>query len=175
VADSDTQTENLLQLELDLRLEFLNLGLDVIVVSESGGEFTSLVQTRSKETGDLRNQGLRGEEGVELAGQLFDELGVLVQLLEVVNSSEGDSKFLSLLAMTSITENANLHSGSGDVGELDGTSETLVSLGIVVLEADLKFDGLDELSGLLLSTLQNSLDSLLQIVDVKLASHVVNY
>lgn len=38
------------------------------------------------------------------------------------------------------------HVGSGDLGELHGPGETLVTLGIVVLEADLELDGLEEVS-----------------------------
>jgi hypothetical protein len=58
--------------------------------------------------------------------------------------------------------------------ELDGTSETLVSLGVVILQADLELDALDELSGLLLRSIEDGLDGGLQSVDVKLASHLDN-
>ena len=40
--------------------------------------------------------------------------------------------------------------GTGDGGELDGSRETLVTLGVVVLEADLELDGLEEVALLLL-------------------------
>lgn len=42
------------------------------------------------------------------------------------------------------------HAGTGDGGELDGARETLVTLGIVILQADLEFDGLEEVSLLLI-------------------------
>ena len=42
------------------------------------------------------------------------------------------------------------HSRSWDLGQLDGSRETLVPLGIVVLEADLQLDGLEEVSLLLI-------------------------
>lgn len=38
------------------------------------------------------------------------------------------------------------HVGPGDLGELHGPGETLVTLGIVVLEADLELDGLEEVA-----------------------------
>ena len=41
------------------------------------------------------------------------------------------------------------HARTGDGGELDGARETLVTLRIVVLQADLEFDGLEEVSLLL--------------------------
>jgi hypothetical protein len=44
----------------------------------------------------------------------------------------------------------NTHARAGDDRELDGSGETLVALRIVVLEADLKFDRLEEVSLLLL-------------------------
>lgn len=42
------------------------------------------------------------------------------------------------------------HVGTGDGGQLDGTRETLVTLGVVVLQADLKLDGLEEVTLLLI-------------------------
>jgi len=45
-----------------------------------------------------------------------------------------------------VTKNADGHTRTRDFGELDGTGETLVTLGIIVLEADLEFDGLDAMS-----------------------------
>lgn len=38
------------------------------------------------------------------------------------------------------------HVGPGDLRELHGPGETLVTLGIVVLEADLELDGLEEVA-----------------------------
>ena len=42
VANRDSQTQNLLHLELDGRLQIIHLGMDVIRVSDLGGELTSL-------------------------------------------------------------------------------------------------------------------------------------
>ncbi|GAM27382.1 hypothetical protein SAMD00019534_105570 [Acytostelium subglobosum LB1] len=46
--------------------------------------------------------------------------------------------------MLLISENANGHLWLGDGGELDLTRETLVLLGVVVLEVDLELNGLGE-------------------------------
>jgi hypothetical protein len=43
------------------------------------------------------------------------------------------------------------HVGAGDGRQLDGAGETLVTLGIVVLQADLELDGLVEVTLLLLA------------------------
>lgn len=42
------------------------------------------------------------------------------------------------------------HARTRDRWELDGARETLISLRIIVLEADLEFDGLEEVSLLLI-------------------------
>lgn len=41
------------------------------------------------------------------------------------------------------------HARARDGWQLDGTGETLVTLRVIVLEADLEFDGLEEVSLLL--------------------------
>jgi len=38
------------------------------------------------------------------------------------------------------------HVGAGDRGQLDGAGETLVTLGVIVLEADLELDRLEEVA-----------------------------
>ena len=52
--------------------------------------------------------------------------------------------------MLGVTDQADLELTSGDVRKSDGASETLVLLGIVVLETNLEFNGLSELSLLLI-------------------------
>lgn len=52
------------------------------------------------------------------------------------------------------------HVGSGNDGEANGSGETLVTLGIIVLKADLKLDGLEEIS---LLRLQRVLEELLDV------------
>ena len=60
--------------------------------------------------------------------------------------------------MLGVTDQADLELTSGDVRKSDGASETLVLLGIVVLETNLEFNGLSELSLLLI--LEDCLESL---------------
>jgi hypothetical protein len=52
-----------------------------------------------------------------------------------------------------VTQHAHGELALGGSGQLEGAGETLVSLGIVVLQGDLKLDGLDELSLLALDLL----------------------
>ena len=47
-----------------------------------------------------------------------------------------------------ISNEADFEGGTGNIGKSDGTDETLVLLRVVILKANLKFDGLSELAGL---------------------------
>ena len=60
--------------------------------------------------------------------------------------------------MLGVSNEADHELRSGDVGKSDGTSESLILLGVVVLESDLELNGLDELS-LLLLVLEDSLEA----------------
>jgi len=57
-----------------------------------------------------------------------------------------DTNTVGLLAMGSISEHAALEVGAGNGGELEGSRETLLTTGIVVLQGNLKFDGLNEVT-----------------------------
>jgi hypothetical protein len=155
MTDSNTKTENLLQLELDGGTEFVGLIGQGIVVRDGSRELTDLVKTRTQETGNLLNQSLRGKESIILLGKLLDELLVLVELLEIVNRLEFHTSALGLITVESITKNTNSHVRTGNVGELDGTRETLITLRIVVLQTDLEFNGFSELTLLLLGSILN--------------------
>ena len=48
-----------------------------------------------------------------------------------------------------VAQHAEGHVGAGDGGEFDGAGETLVSLGVIVFQADLEFDRLEEVALLL--------------------------
>ena len=52
----------------------------------------------------------------------------------------------------------HLHGGSRHVGQLHGSAETLVLLGVIVLQTDLQLDSLLELALLGLGALQHSCD-----------------
>jgi hypothetical protein len=76
----------------------------------------------------------------------------LVELLQVLDGHEGEFliELLCSVDIGSVGENAKRHSGSGNMGQSDGSRESLVPLGVVVLETNLEFDGLDKVP--LLST-----------------------
>lgn len=141
VANGNTQTQDLLQLEFDGSTDFLHFGLQVVAVADGGGELASLVQTRTQKSGNLLDDRVRGQEGIKLGSQLFDLLLALVQLFQVFNALKGQTSSLGLITVLLVTQNAHGQAGLGGVGQADGTRETLVTLRVVVLETDLQLDG----------------------------------
>lgn len=117
VSNGNAQAEHLLHLEFDGALKVGHLLVDVVAMSEQGGEFASLVQTRSQQTRDLLDQRLGGQKGVVLLGQLLDQLLLLVQLLQVVGAHEGEPLLLGLVAMLLITKDADRELGPGNMAE----------------------------------------------------------
>lgn len=106
----------------------------------------TLGKTGTEQTRNLLDQSLGRNEGIVLASKLLDELLVLVELLQVIGGHGVDTTVLGTVKIVLVTENADGHVGAGHGGELDGAGETLVTLRVVVLEADLELDGLEEVT-----------------------------
>jgi hypothetical protein len=68
VTDGNTEAENLLKLELNGGLELNDLGLEILLITDGGGEHTHLVKLGTKETRDLTDEGLRRQETIVLVG-----------------------------------------------------------------------------------------------------------
>ena len=77
----------------------------------------TLGETRAEETRDLLDEGLRGEEGVVLLGELLDELLVLIELFQVVDGLVLKVDLLRTVDVGGVGENADGHARAGDVGE----------------------------------------------------------
>jgi len=146
MTDSDTQAQDLLELELDGGAHLVELVGEVLVVGHWGRELASLGETGPKETGDLLDEGLRGKESVVLLGEFLNELLVLVELLQVINRHVFEVDLLRAIDVGGISKNADGHARARNVGKLDSSRETLITLRVVVLETDLEFDSLDELA-----------------------------
>ena len=69
-------------------------------------ELAGFGETRTKETGNLLDEGFGGDEGVVLAGELLDELFVFVELLEVVGGHGIDAVVFSAVNVVLITKDA---------------------------------------------------------------------
>ena len=66
-----------------------------------------LVETRSKQPGNLLDKSVRAEEGVVGLGQVLHLLLILVQLLEVVSGHARETFLLGLVAVSLISEDAH--------------------------------------------------------------------
>ena len=146
VTNSNGQTQDLLQLELDGGLDLVDLTVQVIVVGNWGWELTSLGQLWTQQSWDLLDQDFGSNEGVVLLSQLLNQLLVLVQLLQVINRHGIDTKRFSSVNIESITEDTDGHVWSWNLWKLQGTRETLVSLWVVVLQTNLQLNSLQEVS-----------------------------
>merc|ERR1719300_1024940 len=138
VANSNTEAQDLLHLELDGGLQIQSLLFQVVIVGDQSWEFTSLVQSWTQQSRDLLDEGIRGKESIIGSCELLNLLLVLVQLLQVISRHGIHAKGLGLINMLLISQQTNLVLELGHVFQLDGSGETLVLLWIVVLEADLE-------------------------------------
>jgi len=144
MADGNSEAEHLLELELDSALDGVDLVEHVLARAKQSGKLAGLVETWSKQTRNLSQNSFRCKERIILIGKFFDEFFVFVEFFESLNITPFDFEFLGLVEMDLIGENADLETGLAFAGELDGAAETLVLLRIVVLEADLQLQCLDE-------------------------------
>ena len=108
---------------------------------ERGSGLLTLGQTRTQETRNLLDQGLGSDESVVLASELLDQLLVLVELLQVVGGHGVDAAVLGTVDIVLVTKNADAHVGTRNRRQTDGARETLVTLGVIVLEANLTIIG----------------------------------
>lgn len=123
IPDSNTHAQDLLQLELDGRFDFVDLAAQIFVVGDRRREFTScaaislcaesrdvqyltLGETRTQETGDLLDESVRSNEGIVLASKLLDQLLVLVELLQIVRRHGINSTVLGTINIVLVTEDA---------------------------------------------------------------------
>lgn len=132
------------------------------------GEHVDSVKNWTNDDGDLLEDGVGGKKEGVLLGPVFDELLFFVELLEVfkVNNIDVDLVLEDLVLVLFISDDADLKVGAGVVRKSDGSDETLVLLGIVVLEANLEFDGLGELALLHLCSKVGDCFGNLRVVDL---------
>lgn len=105
VADGDTETQDLLKLELDGGLDVGDLGGHVLSVGDGGRELSGLGKTGTEQTGNLLDQSLGSKEGIVLASKLLDELLVLVELLKILNGHGIDTVVLGTIEIVLVTKN----------------------------------------------------------------------
>ena len=85
----------------------------------------------------------------------------------------GDLVSLGLVVVVGISDDAHVKTGTCDVGQGDGPRETLVLVGVVVLQVNVKLDRLQERALLLLRSVEDGSDSLLQHLGLDLGHFVL--
>ena len=155
VGDGDVHVGDLLQLPLNRGLHVIKLLVERLLVSDWSRESTDSVKNWTEDNWNLLNEGISGEQKIELLGPLLDEFLVLIELLQVVQGGDLDgaafhtiAECLGFILMLLIGDKADLHIWSWDVWKLDGTSEPLILLWIVILKSNLELNSLLELSPL---------------------------
>mmetsp|Transcript_8958 Transcript_8958/g.18610 ORF Transcript_8958/g.18610 Transcript_8958/m.18610 type:complete len:244 (-) Transcript_8958:108-839(-) len=154
ISDSNVKAHNLLHLELDGSLNFIDLRLHIVTSRKKSGEFSCLGKTRTKKTRNLLDHVLGCHEEIIPLSELFDEFLVLVQFLQVFDTHVLNTDTIGLFAVSSITKNTTLEVGAGNCWKLEGTGETLVTDRIVVFQRNLGFNSFHKvalLSGLVLT------------------------
>jgi hypothetical protein len=147
-AGGNAHARNLTQLELHGGLDVLEREDKRLVLAHGGGEHLNSGKNRSDDDGHLLQDGIGSNENIVLLGPLFNELLVLVELFEFIKTGDSNVDIIvfDLSLVLLISDQADLKSGAGQVGESDATDETFVLLGIVILKAELDFDSLSELT-----------------------------
>merc|ERR1739845_204971 len=155
ITDGNSQAQDLLHLELDGGLHLSNLGVHVIASRQNTWKLTRLVQAWSQQSRNLSDQSVRSQESVVLFSELLHQLLVLIKLLQIIDGHAWDVELVGLIDMRLVTQNANSELWLGNVWQFHGSTESLVLLGIVVLEHDLKLDGFSEFSVFVLGLLDH--------------------
>ena len=107
--DGGTHTEDLLQLESDGGLDFLNLFFDLFVFTDGDGELADLVEGVTHKLGDLLHQGFGGEEDIERLSPLLDQFLILVEFLGTFDIDAADIDLLGLVTVDGGTDEADLY------------------------------------------------------------------
>jgi len=79
MAYSNTQAQDLLELEFDGRSDLSDLSGKILRVRYGCGELAGLGETRAKKTRNLFDKSFRGKKSIVFLGKLLDELLVLVE------------------------------------------------------------------------------------------------
>lgn len=106
VSNSNTETQHLLELELDGALDIGDLLREVLGMGNRSGELSSLGETGAEQTWDLLDELLGRNEGVVFARKLLDKLLVLVEFLQIVDRHGLERVMLGAIDVVLVTENA---------------------------------------------------------------------
>jgi hypothetical protein len=146
VSDSNVEAHNLLHLEFDSGFDLVDLLLHIIRRGDKGRELSSLGKSGTQKTRNLLDHVIGSHEEIITLGKLLHHLLVLVEFLKILDTHVVNTDTVGLFTMGSISKNTALKTGTRDTGKLEGSRETLVADGVVVLQSDLTFDGFGEVT-----------------------------
>jgi len=102
-----SQADDLLELELNGRLEFLDLGKDGLTLSDGEGELADLVEDVTAESGNLFHERFGADQGVIRLSPLLDEFSFLVEFLKTFSVNAGDASSFGFFAVLHGTDNSD--------------------------------------------------------------------
>ena len=137
ISYSHSQTQHLLQLELDGRHGVVDLFHHIFVGSHSGREFVDFCEGRAYKFGNLLDDAFGSQQNRVGLEVFLHGLAVLVEFLQAFCVNEGDACSLSLITVDLISQDDCPKLGSRHMGEFDGTGKSLVLLWVVVLDSHL--------------------------------------
>ena len=105
--NSGSQADDLLELELNGRLEFLNLGKDGLTFSDGKGELADLVEDITAESGNLFHERFGADQGIIRLSPLLDEFSFLVEFLKTFSVNTGDASSFGFFAVLHGTDNSD--------------------------------------------------------------------
>jgi len=155
-AEALSEPRELLDSESDGSHHFLDLLLDVLSLADGHGELTNRGDVSTNALGDILVDGFGDEEEIELTSPLLDQLGFVVELLQIVLIDSFDAESLSLLEVLHSADDADLKVRAAVRVKSGRGVETLFLFGVIVAEHDLELQGFHELA--LLSVRQSVFD-----------------
>ena len=144
--DALAEPRVLLNSEPNRAHQFLDLIFDGLCVCDLHRDFTDRGDVPPDGSGDVLGDRVRNQQHVVFTGPFLDFLGVSVELFQIIKGLEVDGLLLGLVDVVHSSDQAHFHVGSARIVQLASGVESLVFVGVIIPEHDLKVDGLDEFS-----------------------------
>ena len=142
--DALSQPGELLHSESDGAVELVDLVLDVLVLADGDGQLADGGDVPTDELGDVPGKGVRHHQHVVLTGPLLDQLGLVVELLELIKVDRIDVDLLGLLDVGHGSDEADFQLALHRVAQSSRGVKPLLFFGVVVSQHHLQVDGLHE-------------------------------
>ena len=138
--------KNFLKLEFDCCLDFIDSILQWFFVGNDAWEHTNFIECWSHNLWKFLCNGISGKKEIVFLCPLLDDFLVFVEFGDCINVDCVKTECLCLFDVVNVSNNADFIGILANAWKSESSRKSLVLLGIVVLEANLKFDGLSESS-----------------------------